>query len=303
MSVATAGALADPTIVRITTPEGVPLLFRRAGRTHRLGALLIDVVVILVVFFAVGIATSFANIGQAYLSAFFSFFSFFLFNGYFAFCELRYQGKTIGKAIFGLRVIARPAGPLTPTAVLVRNLSRLLELWAPIVMTIVALVRFVSGDGISGFAPLLWLFAVALFPFLNREGLRPGDLIAGTMVVEAPKMTLLRDLADDRPTPTHADPGARPKADVDFSREQLAYYGVYELQVLENILRSPATYDRSVLESVAKRIKAKIGWIDPPKRADRLPNERFLAAFYAAQRAHLEQQMLFGKRRADKFAK
>jgi hypothetical protein len=52
------------------------------------------------------------------------------------------------------------------------------------------------------------------------------------------------------------------------------------------------------VQTVADRIKWKIKYASPVG-----DNERFLREFYAALRAHLEQKMLFGHRREDKFAK
>jgi hypothetical protein len=48
---------------------------------------------------------------------------------------------------------------------------------------------------------------------------------------------------------------------------------------------------------VARRIRTKIGWEGAPDVSD----SAFLAAYYAALRGRLERQMLFGRRRKDKF--
>jgi hypothetical protein len=48
---------------------------------------------------------------------------------------------------------------------------------------------------------------------------------------------------------------------------------------------------------VAARIRVKIGWEGP---AD-LPDRTFLNAYYAGLRGRLENRMLFGRRRRDKF--
>jgi hypothetical protein len=49
--------------------------------------------------------------------------------------------------------------------------------------------------------------------------------------------------------------------------------------------------------TVAEKIRAKINYRGKPG-----DDERFLRDFYAALRAHLEQRMLFGERREDKYA-
>jgi hypothetical protein len=78
-------------------------------------------------------------------------------------------------------------------------------------------------------------------------------------------------------------------------------YGEFELQVLENVLRDTGGADRDqTLGVVADKIQTKIGF---SPRINYGQEERFLREFYAAQRAHLEKRMLFGKRKADKFKK
>ncbi|HEY0991629.1 MAG TPA: hypothetical protein VGD80_31470, partial [Kofleriaceae bacterium] len=84
-----------------------------------------------------------------------------------------------------------------------------------------------------------------------------------------------------------------------FSDAQLGIYGIYELQVLEGVLRiSPG--DSAHLEAVrtvAEKVRNKIRY-----EGRVTDDERFLREFYVAQRAHLEQKMLFGQRRQDKFS-
>jgi hypothetical protein len=57
--------------------------------------------------------------------------------------------------------------------------------------------------------------------------------------------------------------------------------------------------DRKTIAEVARRIRVKIAWTDGAETSDRA----FLAAYYAALRGRLERQMLFGRRRKDKFDK
>jgi hypothetical protein len=80
----------------------------------------------------------------------------------------------------------------------------------------------------------LWIFIFAALPLFNRDHLRSGDLVAGTPVVRSPEPVLLPDLAE-----APAFQPARKAADQEivFTREQLDIYGVWELQVLEDILR------------------------------------------------------------------
>ena len=84
-----------------------------------------------------------------------------------------------------------------------------------------------------------------------------------------------------------------------FMPVHLDFYGKFELQTLESILRDPGksqTY-KTELEKVTSAIINKIDFVDPV-----LPAERgeFLLCFYRAQREHLESRQLFGDRREDK---
>jgi hypothetical protein len=52
-----------------------------------------------------------------------------------------------------------------------------------------------------------------------------------------------------------------------------------------------------ILDEVCGKICRKIAWAEPVPASERL---RFLRDFYTAQRAFLEREQLFGRRRADK---
>jgi hypothetical protein len=99
------------------------------------------------------------------------------------------------------------------------------------------------------------------------------------------------------PTPAFA-PEPVPE-EFPFTRQQLDIYGIHELQVLEDLLRrdDQGVLDGRILEEVCDKIKTKLGW--PRERWDVQPR-RFLDAFYRAQRARLEQKMLFGQRQERK---
>ncbi len=96
-----------------------------------------------------------------------------------------------------------------------------------------------------------------------------------------PKRVLGADLA-----------AAAPPVAITFTREALDAYGIRELSVLEEVLRHK---DVLTMKAVAERIRAKIG------SADTLPEREFLAAYYTALRGRLEQRLLFGRRKRDKF--
>ena len=298
----------DPRLVRsIITPEGIPLRFTLARAGDRAAAFLLDMLLQIVL--AVGILWGLTRaVGDAdsWLTAAIVVLAFFLLNFYFAFFEIRWQGATPGKRQIGIRVIDARGGQLETSAVLARNLVRELEVWTPL--------RFLFASdlvwpGAPAWARLLaggWAFVFLLMPLFNRDRLRIGDLIAGTRVVLHPRVVLMPDLVDEAAPALVAAPsvvapvGAAGTPAHAFSAAQLSIYGIYELQVLESVLRgnpSDAAH-REAVQAVAEKVRAKIGY-----QGNVADDERFLREFYVAQRAHLEQRMLFGQRREDKFSK
>jgi hypothetical protein len=181
---------------------------------------------------------------------------------------------------------------LTPDAVVARNLMRNLELNVPL-MVLFELADFApDGSAWTRLGAIAWLFLVAGLPLFNRLRLRPGDLVGGTVVVLAPKPMLLGEL-------TRAPAAAARAEGFTFTDRQLGVYGVYELQVLESLLRRQglAVGEPAPEPPVARRIAKKIRWEgELPDRQAR----RFLLDFYAALRAHLERRLLLGKRKEDK---
>ena len=274
----------------ILTPEGVPLVFHVATAGDRLGAVVLDVVFLVGALLVLGLgsALSLGGFGFGWLWAYLLVVAFLVRNFYFVWFELRWQGRTPGKRITGLRLIDAPGGMLGSDAVLARNLTREVELWIPLMIAFNPGLLGESVPGWLGLAAALWVFLFALLPLFNRDRRRVGDLVAGTLVVQAPRAVLLRDLgsasADSQVTPRFA-----------FTVKQLEMYGVYELQVLEDLLRRPGT-PAETLRVVAEKVQRKIAW---EGETDGDPRD-FLRAFYRSQRARLEQQKLLGKARERK---
>lgn len=272
------------------TPEGVDLRLTIGEVSDRAAALILDLLIILGVLIALTLlcfAALWASkakapemVGIIWLLGFFL-----LRNFYFTGFELRPGAATPGKRLMKLRVIARNGGRLTADAVFARNALRELELFLP--------MTFLMAKGLAGVDAwmislgCLWSLVFVLFPVFNRDSLRAGDLIAGTMVVRAPRPVLMPDLAPD---------GEAALTELSFGSDQLEAYGVKELQVLEAVLRNN---DRKTIADVASRIRVKIGWSGGTEISDRA----FLAGYYAALRGRLERRMLFGHRRKDKFDK
>jgi uncharacterized RDD family membrane protein YckC len=289
-----AGAAAEENLRltrRFITPEGVDLKLVLGSASERASAFLLDVaimvvslfiftVVVLIVAAAVGLENA-EPWGIIWLLGFFV-----LRSGYFIVFELSPRAATPGKRALGLRVVARDGGRLTGEAVFVRNAMREIEVFLP--LTFLAASR-AAGDPVEGWMGILglvWTGAFLLFPLFNRDRLRVGDFVAGTWVVRTPRRALTLDLAGG------AGEDARRFA---FSRDQLAAYGVKELQVLESVLRAR---DRRTMAAVAERIRGRIKWL----RGDE-SDAAFLTAYYAALRRRLEHRLLFGHRRRDKFDK
>jgi uncharacterized RDD family membrane protein YckC len=265
----------------LVTPEGVDLRVVLADAGERASGFLLDVVFIVVALVVMtvlavllGIATGWVLgefIGVLWVLGFF-----FLRVFYFTFFEMTPRAATPGKRIVGLRVAKRDGGSLTADAIFVRNAMRELEIFLP--LTFFA-TQVQAVDAWISICAIIWCGIFALFPLFNRDRLRIGDIVAGTWVVHVPKRVLAPDLA------------AQPSS-IAFSRQALDAYGIRELSVLEDVLRRR---DKPTMEAVASRIRAKIGV------QDSLPDAEFLQAYYTALRGRLEQRLLFGRRKRDKF--
>lgn len=272
----------------ITSPEGVVLEVDIANHGERLVAFLIDflfwMLATILLFVILGL-TFVERVSGSVTITIVLFLAFLLRNLYFIHFELQSQGATPGKRIANLKVIDRGGGPLLPGAIIARNLTREVEIFLPLGLFF-ALPKLDAGAGFWTAASYFgWAVAVSALPFFNRDHLRAGDLIAGTMVISVPRRALLADLAEGQGRYV-------------FSRNQLEAYGAFELQVLEELLRRPASPDTFAMQQqVCGKICRKIGWMEPVPPAEALD---FLRAFYTAERAHLEREQLFGHYRADK---
>lgn len=289
----------------VLTPEGVPISFDLAAVGDRAGALIIDLVIVLLAIVAIAVlastalGASFAT--DSWLKPLIVVALFLIQNFYFAFFELRWQGWTPGKRIVGIRVIDARGGPLEPSAILARNLLRELELWMPLRFILGGRSLWPDAPGWAWLLACLWTLVFLLLPLFNRDRLRAGDLVAGTWVVVQPKPVLLPDLAaaldDARPRPAGAAP---PAPAYPFTEAQLGVYGEFELQVLEEALRgAPGPERTAALIAITNKIRTKLRY-EPAVRE--LDVELFLNTYYTAVRAQLERRRLFGKRKADKFS-
>jgi len=277
----------------IRTPEGLELSFRTAAASERATALVIDLLVILALLIVVFlVAMLLGLVGGGWL--FFLLAFFLLRQGYFFWCETRGRGTTFGKRRLHLKVVRADGGPLSLETLLARNLTREIEFFVPLIVLLYPDALFAGHTGWTRLLATLWVLLPMFFPLFHPHRLRIGDLLAGTRVVVAPPVEMLRDLADR---------SGKAKAEAapvyTFTPPQLEIYGERELKVLEELLRKARSEGgREGLVAATRSIARKIGYGDA--RQLRGKERDFLQAFYRAQREHLEQRLLLGKRRLHK---
>jgi len=179
----------------MVTPEGIAIPITIAARSSRLGALLLDLFILIggliLIDTVIGAISSslFGSAGQdsgagalasqEFLNIVRIIFAFFAWYGYFLVQELGPRGATLGKRILGIRVAARGGGRLTPEAVIARNLLRDVEVFYPMIYLLVALILSLIGKAESGllWAAVAWFLLFALFPCFNRDAMRAGDIV------------------------------------------------------------------------------------------------------------------------------
>ena len=280
------------TVRDLVTPEGAALKLKIATSAERAGAFIIDFIIIVIVIVLGVLAIAYValelglrgwNIAGAVATLFF----FAVRNFYFVAFELGRRAATPGKRLLGLRVAARNGGRLSANAVFARNFLREIEVFLPLTFLLSA------GNELNGWIALLgltWSCIFLFFPVFNKDKLRAGDILAGTWVIHAPKIKLQSDVTG---SPTNS-PNTSVAGSFAFTTAQLDAYGIHELHVLENVLRQS---NDTVKASVAERIREKIGWTAGADETDL----EFLTSYYAGLRRHLEQKLLLGKRKTDKF--
>lgn len=265
------------------TPEGVDLQIELGGAGERAAAFMIDAFIMVTVLIIATIAIAFLFVASSaeavailWLIGFFV-----LRNGWFVLFEMGGRGATPGKRIMGLRVVARDGARLTGGAVITRNAMREIEVFLPLSFLAAQSAQGLADSFLTIFA-LCWSGIFLFFPLFNRDRLRIGDLLAGTWVVR----TRRGELGSDLVVPIERERRV-------FSEAALSLYGVYELQTLEEVLRSGR---EDAIATVAATIRRKAGI---PYDSD---DREFLSDYYAALCARLERGLMVGRRRADKYA-
>jgi len=145
---------------RVTTPENVDFQFTLAGPGTRLLAWCVDLGIVgTIVALASSIASAASVFFSGYAEAILAVFTFVVGTGYWIAFEHRWQGRTPGKRMFGLRVVGQQGLRLDLGQVALRNVLRVVDL--------------LPGFGAVG----------AAFLVFHPEHRRLGDLVAGTLVV------------------------------------------------------------------------------------------------------------------------
>jgi uncharacterized RDD family membrane protein YckC len=273
-------------------PEGLNLKITLPPLGDRLNAFIFDLLVILLIDLIIIELPLTLFQSENITHTLYTFGVFLTHNLYFIYFELAWQGRTPGKKFKKLQVINKKGFELSPFAIVVRNLTRQVELMVPLLL-------FANLEGWSIFFstvfPILWFFLITLHPVFNKDRLRLGDILAGTIVVLAPQKILLPDLSDS--------PEAQ-KRKFYFTKNHLSIYGNFELLTLEEILRKPILkVHYSVFSKVALNIAKKINYpLETPydQKQEAQYYHEFLTDFYTAERAFLEEARLYGLDKSDK---
>lgn len=162
---------------KILTPEQVTIEFDIAGIGARAAGMLIDSLIhyflLLLVFLALIGLRFFTSIEfldnlaflDNWLFAGLILVLFLIYQGYFLYFEIVWNGQTPGKKVVGIRVVMDDGRPVTAGAVVIRNLLRLID----------------------GFPLPPFYFIGVVSAFINTDAKRLGDMAAGTLVVKQGK--------------------------------------------------------------------------------------------------------------------
>ena len=272
-------------VKEIITPEYLKLTFEKADFVVRCAAALIDYLIlflastifIFLLSFLMGVPLANATL-QGYCQ-----FLFFIgrFIYFFSF-ENGPQNASFGKKVLELSVIRNTNLPLTTKAVFIRSVTREIEISIPL-QYLLSAVFLIHMSSISVLFFSLFTATAVLYALTNEEGMRIGDIMAGTFIVSLKKSNAIKIIHEEN-------------AVTAFSKEQLSYYGIMELQTLAKILRqeqSPAT--SQLRKAVAERIMRRINWHNTGE-----DEGEFLSRFYSAQIDFLERKKMFGSEKKDK---
>ncbi|MGQ9504834.1 MAG: RDD family protein [Thermogutta sp.] len=152
------------TTIELITPENIVFRYYLAGPAHRALAFAVDCICQFAIFMATSFALVILSVYFPVLEDVFEFFFFIsiflIFWLYGGILEAVWNGRTLGKWVFGLRVVTVEGLPITPFQALMRNLLR-------------------AADLQPFFTGWVGLLAMLLSPRFQRV----GDLACKTMVI------------------------------------------------------------------------------------------------------------------------
>lgn len=150
----------------VVTPEGVVLDFRAAGVASRTLAKGLDLIIQFVALVAaIFIAAFMVFLSEAVAVIAIVVLVFLIFYGYPALLETWWDGRTIGKRLFGIKVITTEGGPVRLRHAAIRSMIATFDFFVPTPGGLVAVT----------------------FALLTKRSQRLGDLAAGTIVIREPK--------------------------------------------------------------------------------------------------------------------
>ena len=242
--------------LEVETPDHVVLRYDLAAAGNRGFAAIVDFAIASLVFvgalFAVGLGTTVLG-GQIFTPLFGAFvlLTFLIAWSYFVLLEWLWQGQTVGKRMFGLRVIRDDGAPAGFMAVLIRNLLRVVD-----------------------FLPALYGLGLVMVIASSRSQ-RLGDLAAGTYVVRAPRPSLdyfslrtLSPLGEGASVELRALPGEAQRLVREFVAREARLRPAERAKVAHQIAERVRPYARDLastpddvefLRAVARTLRATAG--------------------------------------------
>ena len=115
----------------IVTPEAVVIELATGGVATRLCAGLIDAMVRATIVLLPAFALALSGMPRSTVRVVAAYLTFFAILGYPIVCEMRWRGRTIGKAATGLRVITTDGAPIRFRHALLRSMGGVADLLLP----------------------------------------------------------------------------------------------------------------------------------------------------------------------------
>lgn len=151
--------------LKVELDEGISFSLTLAGPITRFLAWMLDFFVIAAISMITGAGIRLVGLLNVDFALALNVWAFFILStGYPIFCELCFEGQTLGKRLFRLRVIDAGGLPLQPHQVVIRNILRLVDM--------LPIFYFVGG------VAMMW----------TRYSQRLGDIAANTIVIRQPQI-------------------------------------------------------------------------------------------------------------------